>query len=87
MKKHLILLFTGCALALTGCSTSHHAAKWEYKTVIVQGKDTVPLDASKGTWTSDDKVINDMAKEGWTVTGYGVDQANGQWFLLKRRMH
>lgn len=87
MKKYFPVLLACGALALSGCATPHQTAKWEYQTVILKNRsEAVPLDDPDAGWVDEDKIINEMAKDGWIVEGYSVDLASGQWFLLKRRV-
>jgi hypothetical protein len=83
MKKIIALMFTVSALALAGCCTTPHSAKWEYKTIVTPN-DSVTLTPASNGWILNDAVLNSMLVDGWRVANYGVDQSNSQWFLLKR---
>ena len=88
MKKYFILLLAVSALASSGCATSPHADKWEYQTVILRNNSLAdPLPDPNDGWVDSDETINEMAKDGWIVAGYTLDQTTSQWFLLKRRVH
>ena len=54
MKKLIALVFAASTFMMAGCCTTHHVAKWEYKTI--QGSQT-------------DDSLNKFADDGWTVVG------------------
>ena len=87
MKTALTIFLTGATLLLAGgCTPYHHAAaKWEYKTIVL-ANDAVPLDPPERGWISNDAAVNEMAKQGWVVASYQLDNIHSQWFLLKRRV-
>ena len=71
MKTKIGLVLAASTLLLAGCSTTHHATKWEYRNI-------------SGVTT--DK-INQMADEGWSVAGFSEYEAGGTIhtsYLLKR---
>ncbi len=69
MKKAIFVLIAAGGLVLAGCCTTHHAAKWEYKTLHAN--------------VSDD-VVNSAAAEGWSVVGFSASDSGNKWFLLRR---
>lgn len=85
MKRSITIIIAASSLLLAGCRTTHEhgSSKWEYKTVVLPNT-AVPLEPARSGWISDDAVLNGMLKDGWVVAGYGIDQGNSQWFLLKR---
>lgn len=71
MKTNIGLVVVASALLLTGCSTTSHTTKWEYRQVSDVGTD----------------YINQMADEGWIVAGFGYASDGGSRstsYLLKR---
>ncbi|MGA9779754.1 MAG: hypothetical protein WBS33_15945, partial [Verrucomicrobiia bacterium] len=60
--------FCSVLLALAGCSTTQHAAKWDYKTVS----------------STSDEILNTPVAQGWIPVGISVTPDGNKWFLLKR---
>jgi hypothetical protein len=70
MKKTIGLLIVAGSLFLTGCCTTGHAGKWQYKTV--------------GPSTSDE-ILNTPVAEGWRVVSFSVTPSGDKYFLLRRK--
>jgi len=78
MKKSIALAIAVSALALAGCSTTHHAMKWEYKVATVPGGF-----GSGGPQEHRERqqaFLNELGKDGWIL----VSQLEGGAFCFKR---
>jgi len=89
MKKSIALVFAASALALTGCSTTPHASKWEYKVVAGRvggfgGGDTGGFGGGgpEEYRERQQTLLNDLGKDGWVLVGVG----EGPTFYFKRRV-
>ncbi len=74
MKTLKLLAPLVAALALTGCCTTQHATRWEYKVVGGQVQDSL------------ERNINAAAAEGWQVVSaskYGGD-GNAAFVVMRR---
>ena len=69
MKKYLALAFASGALLLSGCSTTSHVTKWEYK----------QLHSSPVT----DETLNKLGDEGWEAIG--VSEYDEDFTVLLKR--
>jgi len=84
MKKSIALVFAASALALTGCSTTPHASKWEYKVVAgrVGGFGGFGGGGPEEYRERQQTLLNDLGKDGWVLVGVG----EGPTFYFKRRV-
>lgn len=75
MNNTRAVLIVAGAILLGGCSTAHHATKWEYKRMA-------------GIPGVSERTINQMAEQGWTVAGFSEyaapDGTIRAAYLLKR---
>ena len=73
MKKAITLIVAASTLWLSGCCTTHHVSKWEYKQLL----------PDRGSTRATDDALNKLGEEGWSVVGVGND--NGvSIYILKR---
>ncbi len=69
MKNTIALMFAASTLLLTGCCTTNHATKWQYKTV-------------ESTST---EILNTPLSEGWIVVGFTALPDGNKVYLLKHK--
>jgi hypothetical protein len=70
----LLMAVVASSTLLLGCSTPHHGAHWEYKTVSVSNMEA-------------DAKLNELSADGWSFVAFSRNEggSNQSTFVLKRK--
>jgi hypothetical protein len=83
MKKTVIFIFAACTLFFTGCCTTPHVAKWEYKVVTapeLTGTMGQPnLEVARQKRANEQEFLNELGKDGWMM----VSEDSGIFYLRR----
>ena len=83
MKKTAIFIFAAYILFLSGCCTTPHVTKWEYKVVTapeLTGTMGQPnQEVAQRKRANEQEFLNELGKDGWMV----VSEDSGTFYLRR----
>ena len=78
-NRSMLVLMATTSMLLAGCSSVHHAGRWEYK-ITETPQTPEEAKAMRGTsWETREKYLNSLASDGWILVS-----ADGGIFYLRR---
>jgi hypothetical protein len=84
MKKKVIFIFAACTLFLSGCCTTPHVAKWEYKVVTapeLSGTVGQPnREVARQRRANEQAFLNELGKDDWML----VSEDSGTFYLRRQ---